>query len=159
MTTEIVHVTMPVKTYDMSKSDSWTQEQWDEWHGDHYHIDEWSLLLLDTKELRIAIRSIYHNERTKYMYFRFEVQNKSEHDLSIQLLRWDMDGIARTLADELPILLRKQTLDFRFDKGIAFPIMGEWKQATLLFNVTNAGTNEHIRTLNIILTKKYTQMF
>ena len=38
MTTEIVQVTMPVKKYDMSKSDSWTKEQWDEWHGDHYQL-------------------------------------------------------------------------------------------------------------------------
>lgn len=159
MTTETVHVTMPEKTYDMSKSDSWTQEQWDEWHGDHYHIDEWSLQILDSAEIHLAIRSIYYYEHTEYMYFQFKAQNKLAYDLSFELLQWDLDGIARTLVDQAPILLRKQTLDYRFDKGIAFPFMGNWEQATLQIKLTNDETNEHIRTFNIIITKKYTPMF
>ncbi len=36
MTKEIVYVEMPLKNYDMSKSELWSKKQRDAWHDDHY---------------------------------------------------------------------------------------------------------------------------
>ncbi len=34
MTKEIINVVLPMKTFDTTKMDSWTKEQWKEWRGD-----------------------------------------------------------------------------------------------------------------------------
>ncbi len=43
MTNEIINVVLPMKTYDTTKMDSWTKEQWQEWGGeekDHVGIQK-----------------------------------------------------------------------------------------------------------------------
>src|SRR5699024_1571059 len=54
---EIIDVQMEMKTFDMSKSDTWTNEQWAIWRGDENMYDDVGiqLLLLDDEDLFIKI--------------------------------------------------------------------------------------------------------
>jgi len=159
ITKEIVYVEMPVKNYDMSKSDLWTKEQWDEWHDDHYKSDEWFLQLLQDEKLNLKITLSYYNEVSHTAYFRFEGINKETFNMMLLLTKWEMDGAMQNITDDTVVHLPNNYSAIQFDKGISFPAMGKWEQATLHFHLINADTKEQIQSLVIQITKRYKNMF
>ena len=159
MTEEIVYVEMPMKNYDMSKSDLWTKEQWDTWHDDHYKSDEWFLQLLQDEQLHLKITSIYYNEVRHTMYFCFESINKQTFNMMLLLTKWEMDGAMQNIADDTVIHLPNSHNAIQFDKGIYFPLLDKWEQATLHFYLINEDTNEQIQPLIIQITKRSINMF
>ena len=159
ITKEIVNVEMLVKNYDMSKSELWTKEQWDAWHDDHYKSDEWFLQLLQDEQLNLKITLIYYNEVSHTLYFRFEGINKETFNMMLLLTRWKMDGAMQNITDDTVVHLPNSYDAIQFDKGIHFPIMEKWKQATLHFHLINDDTNEQIQPLIIQITKRYKNMF
>ncbi|MDM5232523.1 hypothetical protein [Lysinibacillus pakistanensis] len=91
MTNEIINVVLPMKTYDTTKMDSWTKEQWQEWGGeekDHVGIQ---ILLLNDNDFYLKIMGIYFDEATEEMFFSFDTQNKLNRNINIQFGQWKID--------------------------------------------------------------------
>lgn len=103
MSKEIINVVLPMKTYDTSKMDSWTDEQWKVFVGeeeDHVGIQ---LLLMNNHEFYLKITGIYYNELTKEFCFSFDTQNKLDKNIKLQFVQWKFDDIIYNFSHEKPL--------------------------------------------------------
>ncbi|MCH7321348.1 hypothetical protein LZ480_05530 [Solibacillus sp. MA9] len=76
MTKEIIKVALPMKAFDTTKMDTWTQEQWQKFVGeekDHVGIQ---LLLMNDNDFYLKIMGVTFNEVAEEMFFGFNTQNK-----------------------------------------------------------------------------------
>lgn len=72
MSKEIINVILPMKTYDTTKMDSWTKEQWKEFVGGEKDHDGIQLLLISDSDFYLKITCIYFNEVTDEMFLNFD---------------------------------------------------------------------------------------
>lgn len=156
-----IDVPMEMKTFDMSKSDTWTDEQWAIWRGDDNMYDDVGikLLLLDDEDLFIKIMGISHDEITDAMYFRFDVVNKLNQPIALQFVEWSVDGKTFDLSHEPFIMIDANSDVPRFHKNIFHPHKEEWEQSAITVNVLHATTFAAIRTLQFNIQKIVTQVF
>ncbi|WP_399631039.1 hypothetical protein [Sporosarcina sp. SG10008] len=76
MTKENINVDFTMNTFDTSKMDMWTKEQWKEWVGDPEDNIGIQLLLINDTKFYLKVMGIYYNEETGDMFFGFDTQNK-----------------------------------------------------------------------------------
>lgn len=159
--TETIDIQMEMQTFDMSKSDTWTDEQWAIWRGDEHMYDDVGikLLLLDDKDLFIKIMGISHNEITDAMNFNFDVLNKHNHPIALQFVDWIIEGKTFDLSHEPFIIIEANSDVPRFSKHIIRSYKDEWEHSTITVNVLHAVTFAPIRTLQFNIQKVYTLLF
>ena len=159
--TETIDVQMEMQTFDMSKSDTWTDEQWAIWRGDEHMYDDVGikLLLLDDNDLFIKIMGISHNEITDAMNFNFDVLNKLNHPIALQFVDWIIEGKTFDLSHEPFIIIEANSDVPRFSKHIIRSYKDEWEHSTITVNVLHANTFAPIRTLQFNIQKVYTLLF
>ena len=158
---ESIDVPMEMKTFDMRKSDTWTDEQWAIWRGDDHMYDDVGiqLLLLDDEDLFIKVMGIIHNDMTDAMYFNFDVVNKLNHPIALQFVSWSVENTNINLLNTPSIICPENSAIPRFRKCITWPHMEEWKHSVITVNVLHAITFAPIRTLQFNIQKVYTQVF
>jgi C-terminal processing protease CtpA/Prc len=158
---ESIDVPMEMKTFDMSKSDTWTDVQWAIWRGDDNMYDDIGLkiLLLDDEELFIKIMGISLNDMTNAMYFNFDVVNKLNHPIALQFVEWTIEGTTFDLSHEPFIFVDGNSGVPRFSKNIIRSFKEEWNNSAITVTVLHATTFEPIRTLQFNIRKVYTQVF
>ncbi|MDW0117161.1 hypothetical protein QTL97_09450 [Sporosarcina thermotolerans] len=88
---EIVNVEFTQKTYDKSKMDTWSKEQWKEWAGEPDDNTGIQIPLINDNRFYLKIMGIYYNEETKEMFFGFDSQNKLDRNINIQFGEWKID--------------------------------------------------------------------
>lgn len=157
---ESIDVQMEMKTFDMSKSDTWTDEQWAIWRDDENMYDDVGikLLLLDDKNLFIKIMGISHNDMTDVMNFNFDVVNKLNHPIALQFVEWTIEGKTFDLSHEPFIIVNANSVP-RFQKNIIRSYKDEWQHTAITVNVLHANTFESIRTLQFNIQQVYIQVF
>lgn len=158
---ESIDVEMEMQTFDMSKSDTWTNEQWSIWRGDENMYDDVGikLLLLDDDDLFIKIMGISHNEMTDAMNFNFDVFNKLNHPIALQFVEWTIEGKTFNLSHEPFIIIDANSDVPRFSKHIIRSDKDEWQHSTITVNVLHALTFAPLRTLQFNIQKVYTLVF
>lgn len=158
---ELIDVQMEMQTFDMSKSDTWTDEQWAIWRGDEYMYDEVGikLLLLDDQDFFIKIMGISHNEITDAMNFNFDVVNKLNHPIALQFVEWKIEGKTFDLSHEPFIIVDANSDVPRFRKNIMRSYKDEWQHTAITVNILHANTFVSIRTLQFNIQKVYIQIF
>lgn len=152
---------MEMQTFDMSKSDTWTDEQWAIWRGDEYMYDDVGikLLLLDDQDFFIKIMGISHNEITDAMNFNFDVVNKLNHPIALQFVEWKIEGKTFALSHEPFIIVDANSDVPRFRKNIIRSYKDEWQHTAITVNILHANTFVSIRTLQFNIQKVYIQIF
>ncbi len=158
---ESIDVPLEMKTFDMSKSDTWTDEQWAIWRGDEHMYDDVGikLLLLDDEDLFIKIMGIMHNDMTNAMYFNFDVVNKLNHSIALQFVSWSVENTTTNLLNTPSIICPENSAIPRFKKCITWPHLDEWKNSVITVNILHATSFAPIRTLQFNIQKVYTQVF
>lgn len=158
---ESIDVHMEMQTFDMSKSDDWTDEQWAIWRGDEYMYDDVGikLLLLDDQELFIKIMGISHDEITDAMYFNFDVVNKRSYAIALQFVEWSIEGETFNLSHEPFIIIDANSDVPRFRRNIIRSYKDEWQQTAITVNVVHAITFAPIRTIQFNIQQVITQLF
>lgn len=158
---ELIDVLMEMQTFDMSKSDTWTDEQWAIWRGDEHMYDDIGikLLLLDDEDLFIKIMGITHNEMTDAMNFGFDVVNKLNNPIALQFVEWTIEGKVFDLSHEPFIIIDANSDVPRFRKSIIRSFEDGWQHTAITVNVLHATTFAPIRTLQFNIQKVYTQVF
>lgn len=158
---ELIDVPMEIQTFDMSKSDSWTEEQWAIWRGDDYMYDDVGikLLLLDDQDFFIKIMGISHNEITDAMYFNFDVFNKRSHPIALQFVEWSIEGETFDLSHEPFIIIDANSDIPRFRKNIIRSYKDEWQQTAITVNIVHDITFAPIKTIQFNIQQVFTQLF
>lgn len=158
---EIIDVQMEMQTFDMSKSDTWTDEQWAIWRGDEYMYDDVGikLLLLDDQDLFMKIMGISHNEITDAMNFSFDVVNKMSQPIALQFVEWTIEGKTFDLSHEPFIIINANSDVPRFRKNIIRSYKDDWQHTAITVNLLHAITFKPIRTLQFSIQKVFTQLF
>ncbi|WP_342572965.1 S41 family peptidase [Solibacillus sp. FSL K6-1781] len=158
---EIIDVEMEMQTFDMSKSDTWTNEQWAIWRGDEYMYDDVGikLLLLDDQDLFMKIMGISHNEITEAMNFNFDVVNKMRQPIALQFVEWTIEGKTFDLSHEPFIIINANSDVPRFRKNIIRSYKDDWQHTAITVNLLHAITFKPIRTLQFSIQKVFTQLF
>ncbi|MEG0473116.1 MAG: S41 family peptidase [Solibacillus sp.] len=158
---ESINLQMEMQTFDMSKSDTWTDKQWAIWRGDEYMYDDVGIkiLLLDDENYFIKIMGISHNVMTDAMNFNFDVLNKLNHPIALQFVECTMDGQPFEFL-QAPFIIVDANSDVpRFQKSIIRSHKDEWDHLAFTVNVVHAITFAPIRTLQFNIQKVYTQVF
>lgn len=158
MTKEIINVVLPMKTYDTTKMDSWTKEQWREFVGeekDHIGIQ----LLLNDDDFYLKIMGIYFNETSEEMFFSFDAQNKLGQNINLQFCKWTIDESIYNLSQEKPQYLEKFSGVRGFQKCVKRTYLEEWDNTTIEIKILDAETNLNIRELEFQINKQFTQVF
>lgn len=160
MTKEIINVVLPMKTYDTTKMDSWTKEQWKEWGAgdekDHVGI---RILLMNDNEFYLKIMGIYFNEATDEMFFSFDAQNKLDRNINIYFGQWRIDDSIYNLSNEKPQYLEKYSVVRGFQKCVKRTYLEEWNKTTIVMKIFDAESNINIRELEFQINKHFTQVF
>jgi len=159
MTNEIINVVLPMKTYDTTKMDSWTKEQWQEWVGeekDHVGIQ---ILLMNDTHFYLKIMDIYFDEATEEMFFSFDTQNRLNRNINIQFGQWKIDDSIYNLSHEKPQYLEKFSVVRGFQKCVKHTYLKEWNKTTIEIKILDAETNINIRELEFQINKHITQAF
>lgn len=159
MTNEIINVVLPMKTYDTTKMDSWTKEQWQEWVGeekDHVGIQ---ILLMNDTHFYLKIMDIYFDEATEELFFSFDTQNRLNRNINIQFSQWKIDDSIYNLSHENPLYLEKFSVVRGFQKCVKHTYLKEWNKSTIEIKILDAETNINIRELEFQINKHITQAF
>lgn len=158
---ESIDVQMEMKIFDMSKSDTWTDEQWAIWRGDDTMYDDVGikLLLLDDEDFFIKIMGISHDEITDAMNFNFDVVNKLSQPIALQFVEWTIEGNTFDLSHEPFIIVDANSDVPRFRKNIIRSYKDDWQQTAITINVLHAITFAPIRTIQFNIQQVFTQLF
>ncbi|MCK1998635.1 hypothetical protein MPH47_15630 [Psychrobacillus psychrodurans] len=159
MAKEIIKVDFTQETYDTSKMDTWTKEQWKTWVGepeDHRGIQ---IPLINDNNFYLKIMGIYYDEETGNMFFGFDTQNKLERDINIQFSRWEIDESIYNLSHENPQYMEKHSVVRGFQKFVKRTHLESWDTITIEISILDAETNLSIRELEFIIKKRFIQVF
>lgn len=159
MAKETIQVVLPMKTYDTSKMDTWTQKQWQEFVGEEKDHTGIQLLLINDNNLYLKIMAIYFNETSEEMFFSFDVQNKLDRPIQLQFNEWTIDGIIYNLSHEKPQYLERFSEITGFQKCVKRTYLEEWNKTTIHINILDAETATLIRSLEFQINKQITQVF
>lgn len=107
MTKETINVALPMKAFDTTKMNTWTQEQWKKFVGEEKDRVGLQLLLMNDNDLYFKIAGIAFNEVTEEMFFGFDTQNKFDRNINIQFGQWKIDDSIYNLSHEKPLYLEK----------------------------------------------------
>ena len=159
MTKEKINVVLPMRTYDTTKMDSWSKEQWREFIGeekDHVGIQ---LLLINDNDLYLKIMGIYYNEVSEEMFFSFDVQNKLDRNIHLKFGQWTIDESIYNLSNEKWQYLERFSDVRGFQKCVKRTYLEEWDNTTIEIKIFNSETDIIIRDLEFHINKHYTQIF
>ncbi len=159
MSKEIINVILPMKTYDTTKMDSWTKEQWKEFVGGEKDHDGIQLLLISDSDFYLKITCIYFNEVTDEMFLNFDTQNKIDRNINIQFGQWQIDDRIYNLSSEKHLYLDKFSGVRSFQKSVKRSYLEEWDKLIIEIKILEAETNVIIRELEFQIIQHYTQIF
>ncbi|MCG7336140.1 hypothetical protein MHZ95_12785 [Sporosarcina sp. ACRSM] len=159
MTKEVVHLDFTMKTFDTSKMDMWSEEQWKEWRGDSEEDIGIKILLMNDHTLYLKIMEIYYDEATGDMFFGFDAQNKLDRAIHIQFGSWKIDESTNDLSHIKPQHLEKHSVVRGFQRFVKRTYLESWDSITIEINILDAETNENIRELEFQINKRLIQVF
>ncbi|MFJ7826668.1 hypothetical protein [Psychrobacillus sp. NPDC096623] len=159
MAKEIINVDFIMKTYDTSKMDLWTKEQWKEWVGEPEDHTGIQILLINDNKLYLKVMLISFNEETGNMIFDFDTQNKLDRDINIQFGRWEIDESINNLSHEKPQYMEKRSVVRSFQRFVKRTHLESWDTITIEISILDAETNLSIRELEFQIKKRFIQVF
>ena len=159
MTREIITVDYTMNTFDTSKMDLWTKEQWKEWVGEPEDHNGIQMLLLNDNTFYLEIMGIYYNEETGEMFFGFDAQNKFNRDIKIQFGRWEIDESTYDLSNEKPQYMEKHSDVRGFQRAVERSYLESWDRITIELNLLDAETNVGIRKFEFQINKHFIEVF
>ncbi|MCH7321618.1 hypothetical protein LZ480_06890 [Solibacillus sp. MA9] len=159
MSKDIVNFVLPMKTFDTTKMDSWTKEQWQEYNGDEKDYVSIQILLMNDNDFYLEIMRIYFDEATDEMFFCFDTQNKFDKNINIQFGQWRIDDSIYNLSNEKPLYLEKFSGVRGFQKCVKRHHLEDWDNTIIELKILDAETNTMIRELEFQIIKQYTQIF
>lgn len=139
--------------------DSWTKEQWQEFVGDEKDHVGIQILLMNDNDFYLKITHFYFNEATEEMFFSFDIQNKFNRNINIQLGQWRIDDSIYDLSSEKPLYLDRFSSIESFQKSVKRSYLEEWDNTIIELKILDAETNTMIRELEFQIIKQYTQIF
>jgi len=139
------------KSFDTSKMEEWTPEEWEEWVGepkDHVGIQK---VLLNNSDFYLKMTSIYfdEDEAEKGMYVTFEAQNKKDRKFSIQFVRWIVDDNEFDLSNSLPEFLEENSEIIHFTKSVEYMFLNS--TINMEVNIIDVDNNTTFREFEFIL--------
>lgn len=158
MAKEIINVVLPIKTYDTTKTDTWTKEQWQEYIGEEKDHDGIQLLLMNDNDFYLKITLIYFNEATEEMFFNFDTQNKIDRNINIQFGQWQIDDSIYNLSSQKPLYLDRFSNVRSFQRCVKRSYLEEWDKTIIEITILDAETNIIIRELEFQIIKHYIQI-
>jgi len=159
MTKEIINVDYTMNTYDTSKMDMWTKEQWQEWVGEPEDHKGIQILVINDNEFYLKIMGIYYDEEPGNMFFAFDTQNKLNRDIHIQFGRWEIDDSIYDLSHEDPQYMEKCSVVRGFQRFIKRTYLQSWDITTIEISILDAETNLSIREIEFQIKKRFIQVF
>jgi len=159
MTKEYINVDFTMNTFDTSKMDMWTKEQWKEWGGDPEDNIEIQLLLINDTKFYLKVMGIYYNEETGDMFFGFDTQNKLDRDINIQFGRWEIDESINDLSREKPQYMERCSVVRGFQRFVKRTHLESWDTITIEISILDAETNLSIREFKFQIKKRLIQVF
>ncbi|WOV86986.1 hypothetical protein QWT69_14070 [Sporosarcina oncorhynchi] len=159
MTKEIVAVEFIMKTYDTSKMDMWSKEQWNEWVGEPDGNTGIQIPLINDNEFYLKVMGIYYNEETKEMFFGFDAQNKLDRNINIHYGDWKIDESTFNLSCEKPYHLKKCSEVRGYQKSVERTHLESWDSIIIEVNLLDAETNLLIREFEFQIEKRLVQVF
>lgn len=159
MSKEIINVVLAMKTFDTSKMDSWTDEQWQEFVGEEKDHEGIQLLLMNDSSFYLKITGIHFEEATEEMVFNLDTQNKMDKNRNIQFGHWQIDDSIYNLTAERPLYLDKFSGVRSFQKCVKCSYLDEWDKTIIEMKIIDAETNKIIRELEFRIIKHYTTIF
>ena len=159
MAKEIINIDFIMKTYDTSKMDMWTKEQWKEWVGEPEDHTRIQILLINDNKIYLKVMLISFNEETGNMIFDFDTQNKLDRDINIQFGRWEIDESINNLSREKPQYMEKHSVVRGFQKFVKRTHLESWDTITIEISILDTETNLSIRELEFQIKKRFIQVF
>ncbi|RHW30951.1 hypothetical protein D1B33_18115 [Lysinibacillus yapensis] len=159
MAKEIINIEYPTKTYDTSKMDSWTEEQWREWRGESEDDIGIQILLMNDDEFYLKIMGIYYNEASEDMFFEFNTQNKLDRNINIQFGSWIIEDTVYNLSHVKPHYMEKHSELRGFQRYVKRTYLESWDDVAIEVNILDAETNINIRELEFHIKKRFIQVF
>lgn len=156
---DIINVVLVMKTFDTSKMDAWTDEQWQQFVGDGKDHEGIQLLLMDNSSFYLKIASIHFDEATEEMVFSIDAQNKMGKKIFIQFGQWHIDESIYNLTEERPLYLDGISGVRSFQKCVKRSYLDDWDKTLIEMKLLDAETNIIIRELEFQIVKQYTQIF
>ena len=159
MTKEIIDVDFTMNTFDTSKMDMWTKEQWKEWVGEPEDNIGIQILLINDNKFYLKVMGIYYNEETGNMFFGFDTQNKLDRDINIQFGRWEIDESINDLSREKPQYMERCSVVRGFQRFVKRTHLESWDTITIEISILDAETNLSIREFKFQIKKRLIQVF
>lgn len=159
MAKEIINVVLAMKTFDTSKMDSWTDEQWQEFVGEEKDHEGIQLLLINDNNFYLKITGIHFDEATEEIVFNIDTQNKMNKNIKIQFGHWQIDDSIYNLTAKKPLYLDNLSGVRSFQKCVKRSNLNEWDKTIIEMKIIDAEINIIIRDLEFQIIKHYTQIF
>ncbi|MEK5080270.1 hypothetical protein MKX73_15175 [Solibacillus sp. FSL W7-1436] len=156
---EVINVVLPMKTFDTSKMDTWTDEQWRQFVGDEKEYEGIQLLLMDDSNFYLKITGVHFNETTEEMVFSFDTKNKTGEKVYIQFGQWQIDESIYNLTADRPLYLDKVSGVRSFQKRVQRSYLKEWDKTIMEMKILDAESNIVTRELEFQMIKQYTLLF
>lgn len=159
MKKEIINVDFTMNTFDTSKMDMWTKEQWKEWVGEPEDNIGIQMLLINDNKFYLKVMGIYYNEETGNMFFGFDTQNKLDRDINIQFGRWEIDESINDLSRGNTQYMEKCSVVRGFQRSVKRTYLESWDTITIEISILDAETNLSIREFEFQIKKRLIQAF
>ena len=159
MAKEIINVVLAMKTFDTSKMDSWSDEQWQEFVGEEEDHGGIQLLLINDNSFYLKITGIHFDEATEEIVINFNTQNKMNKNIKIQFGHWQIDDSIYNHIAKKPLYLDNFSGVRSFLKCVKRSNLNEWDKIIIEMKIIDAEINIIIRDLELQLIKHFTQIF
>lgn len=159
MTKELINIDYTEKTYDTSKWESWTEEQFREWRGESEDDIGIQIMLMNNRDFYLKITGIYFNEATEDMFFEFDTQNKLDRNIYIQFGSWRIEETVYDLSHVKPLYLEKHSEMRGFERVVKRTYLESWDDVAFEVTIVDAETNLNIRELVFHIKRRYIQVF